>query len=33
MFMSNPAEAKASVYLLLPDGYFGDLHPAPGARS
>ncbi|MGW4232685.1 hypothetical protein OG596_24105 [Streptomyces sp. NBC_01102] len=29
MFMSNPAEAKASVYLLLPDGYFGDLHPAP----
>ncbi|BET45175.1 hypothetical protein ACH4GE_38365 [Streptomyces tendae] len=29
MFLSTATEAKASVYLLLPDGYFGDFHPAP----
>lgn len=29
MFASPPVEAKASVYLLLPEGYFGDFHPAP----
>ncbi|KIQ62753.1 hypothetical protein [Kitasatospora griseola] len=29
MFLSAPAEARASVYLLCPDGYFGDFHPAP----
>jgi len=29
MFASSPMEAKAGVYLLLPEGYFGDFHPAP----
>jgi quercetin dioxygenase-like cupin family protein len=29
MFMSSPAEAKQMVYLKLPAGWYGDLHPAP----
>jgi hypothetical protein len=29
MFRSDPVNAAASMFLLLPDGYFGDLHPAP----
>jgi len=29
MFMSAPAEAKQTVYLKLPTGWYGDLHPAP----
>jgi hypothetical protein len=29
MFMSSPAEAKQMVYLKLPTGWYGDLHPAP----
>ncbi|WP_117208727.1 hypothetical protein [Allorhizocola rhizosphaerae] len=29
MYLSSPVEAKQAVFLLLPSGYFGDLHPAP----
>jgi quercetin dioxygenase-like cupin family protein len=29
MFMSAPTEAKQMVYLKLPTGWYGDLHPAP----
>jgi len=29
MFMSSPVEAKQMVYLKLPTGWYGDLHPAP----
>jgi quercetin dioxygenase-like cupin family protein len=29
MYLSAPTEVRASVYLLCPDGYFGDFHPAP----
>jgi quercetin dioxygenase-like cupin family protein len=29
MYLSTPAEAQQTVFLMLPTGYFGDLHPAP----
>jgi len=29
MYLSAPAEAKQMVYLKLPTGWYGDLHPAP----
>lgn len=28
-FVSEPTEAKRTVYLLLPEGYYGEPHPAP----
>jgi hypothetical protein len=29
MYLSAPTEAKQTVFLMVPAGYFGDLHPAP----
>lgn len=29
MYLSAPTEAKQMVYLKLPSGWYGDLHPAP----
>ena len=32
IYVSAPAEAKRSLFLLLPDGWYGDLHPAPSRQ-
>jgi hypothetical protein len=32
VYVSAPAEAKRSLLLLLPDGWYGDLHPAPNRQ-
>jgi Cupin domain len=30
--VSAPTEARRSLFLLLPEGWHGDLHPAPGRQ-
>jgi hypothetical protein len=32
VYVSTPLEAKKSMFLLLPEGWFGDLHPAPNRQ-
>lgn len=32
LLMSQPMEAKRAIVLVLPDGWFGDLHPAPSRQ-
>jgi hypothetical protein len=32
VYASTPLEAKRSIFLLLPEGWYGDLHPAPNRQ-
>ena len=32
VYVSTPLEAKRGIFLLLPEGWYGDLHPAPNRQ-